>query len=66
MSVQLISFPACNLIYLGSMDVISPGSDRLLAESVQLMKSLDPPSVNIVTFKASKEGITLTESNTVG
>lgn len=49
---------ACDLIYLGSLDVEGPGSEVALAQTVQQMKSLDI-SVSVVTFKASKEGITI-------
>ena len=35
-----------------------PGSEVALAQTVQQMKSLDI-SVSVVTFKASKEGITI-------
>ena len=44
------------------MDVPGPGSDALLAQTVQQMKNLELSTMNIVTFKASKEGITLTDN----
>ena len=52
---------ACDLVYLGSVDVPGPGSDVLLANTVQQRKSLDI-SVSIVTFKAAKEGITISDN----
>ena len=55
------SSPACDLVYLGSVDVAGPGSEQLLAHTVQQRKSLDI-SVSIVTFKASKEGITISDN----
>ncbi len=54
--------PACDLVYLGSVDVSSAGSDALLAQTVQQFKSLELSSMNIVTFKASRDGITLTDN----
>ena len=60
-----IPVAACDLIYLGSMDVGGPGNESVLAETVQLMKGL-PPNINIVTFKASKDGITLTDNSSSG
>ena len=53
---------ACDLVYLGSVDVPSAGSDALLAETVQQLKSLELSTTSIVTFKASKDGITLTDT----
>ena len=44
------------------MDVPGPGNEALLAQTVQQMKSLELSTMNIVTFKASKEGITLTDN----
>ena len=38
----------------------------VLANTIELMKGLDPPSINVVTFKASKDGITLTDSSSLG
>jgi len=45
------------------VEVPGPGSDSLLAQTVQQMKSLELSNMNIVTFKASKEEITLTDVN---
>ena len=56
------TFTACELVYLGSVDVPWPGSEALLAQTVQQMKSLELSTMHIVTFKASKEGITLTDN----
>ena len=56
------TFTACELVYLGSMDVPGPGSEALLVQAVQQMKSLELSTMNIVTFKASEEGITLTHN----
>ena len=52
---------ACDLVYLGSVDVTGPGSEVVLGQTVQQRKSLDI-SVSVVTFKASKEGITISDN----
>jgi tensin len=52
---------ACDLIYLGSVDVTGPVSEVTLAETVQQRKSLNI-SVSVVTFKASKEGVTISDN----
>ena len=62
LSSPLSSLTACDLVSLGSVDVPGPGSDALLAQAVQQIKSLELSTMNIVTFKASKEGIALTEN----
>ena len=54
---------ACDLIYLGSVDVSSAGSDSLLTQTVQQLQSLDLSTFNIVTITVSREGITLQEAN---
>ena len=56
------SLTACDLVSLGSVDVPGPGSDALLAQTVQQMKNLELSTANIVTFKASMKGITLTDN----
>ena len=57
-----LSLTACDLVYLGSVDVPGLGNEALLAQTVQQMKNLELSTMNIVTFKASKEGITLTDN----
>ena len=56
------TFTAWDLVSLGNVDVPGPGSDALLAQAVQQMKSLELSTMKIVFFKASKEGITLTDN----
>ena len=56
-----LSNAACDLVYLGSVDVPGPGSEVMLAETVRQRKSLDI-SVSVVTFKAAKEGITISDN----
>lgn len=58
LSTCVCVYTACDLVYLGSLDVAGPGSEVELAQTVQQMKSLDV-SVSVVTFKAAKEGITI-------
>ncbi len=52
---------ACELIYLGSVDVPTSGSDVLLAKTVQQLQGLDLSTMNIVTITVSREGVTLQE-----
>ena len=53
---------ACDLIYVGSVDVANSGSDSLLSQTVQQLQSLDLSAMNIVTITVSREGITLQEN----
>lgn len=57
-------FVACDLIYLGSMEVAQPTGDAFIGQAAQQMKDLELMSVSIVNFKASKSGITITDSST--
>ena len=57
----LFVLTACELIYLGSVDVPSAGSDVLLSKTVQQLQGLDLSTMNIVTITVSREGITLHE-----
>lgn len=49
-------------MYLGSVDVATPGSDALLSQTVQQLQSLDLSTMNIVTITVSREGIMLQEN----
>ncbi len=53
---------ACNLVYLGSVDLPDPGDEQTVAYSVEQLRSMDSLSMNIVTFKASRDGVTLTDN----
>ena len=55
---------ACDLVYLGSVDVSGPGSEVMLAETIKQRKSLDI-SVSVVTFKAAKKE-SLSQTMSVG
>ncbi len=55
-------FLACDLIFLGSVDVATAGSDAVLAQTVQQLQSLDLSSMNVVTIAVSREGVTLQEN----
>lgn len=63
MEEALITGAACDLVYLGSVDIASsPGSEATVASCAHQLKMLEP-SATIVTFKASKEGITITDTS---
>ena len=51
----------CELVYLGSVEVSGPGSESVVRETVEQLKTLGLSTMNIVTFKASMNGITLTD-----
>ena len=51
----------CELVYLGSVEVSGPGSESVVRETVEQLKTLGHSTMNIVTFKASMSGIALTE-----
>ena len=53
--------PACDLVYLGSVEVLGPGTEEVVRETVEQLKTLGLSTMNIVTFKASTNGITLTD-----
>lgn len=53
---------ACDLIFLGSVDVATLGSDAQLTQTVQQLQTLDLSSMNVVTITVSREGITLQEN----
>ena len=56
------TFTACDLVSLGNVAVPGPGSDALMAQAVQQMKSLELSTMRIVTFKASMESIIFTDN----
>ena len=49
------------MVYLGSVEVSGPGSESVVRETVEQLKTLGLSTMNIVTFKASMNGITLTD-----
>ena len=51
----------CELVNLGSMEVSGPGSESVVRETVEQLKTLGLSTMNTVTFKASVSGITLTD-----
>ena len=55
-------FTATDLIYLGMVDVSSPGSDSVITSVAEQLKSLSLTKANVVNFKASKEGLTVTDT----
>ena len=52
---------ACDLVYVGGVDVAGPGSAALLSSAVQQFKALQLNTTNIVNFKATKNGIIITD-----
>ncbi|XP_065889210.1 tensin-2-like isoform X2 [Dysidea avara] len=57
----LTSGAACDLVYVGGVDVAGPGSAALLSSAVQQFKALQLNTTNIVNFKATKNGIIITD-----
>jgi hypothetical protein len=53
---------ATDLIYLGMVDVSNPGSESVIASVAEQLKSLQLTKANVVNFKASKEGLTVTDT----
>ncbi len=60
--IKLISSLGCDLVYVGSVDVGTPGTESLLSQTVQQLQSLDLSTMNIVTITVSREGVTLQEN----
>jgi len=60
-SVSLFVCVACDLVYVGGVDVAGPGSAALLSSAVQQFKALQLNTTNIVNFKATKNGIIITD-----
>ena len=52
---------ACDLVYVGGVDVAGPGSAALLSSAVQQFKALQLNTTNIVNFKATRDGIIITD-----
>lgn len=53
---------ATDLIYLGMVDVSGPGSPDMIASVADQLKSLPLTKANVVNFKASKDGLTVTDT----
>ena len=49
-------------MYLGSVDLAAPGDEQTVGQSVEQLRGMDSLNMNIVTFKASREGVTLTDN----
>ena len=60
--MSFLSCTECELVYLGSIDVSGPGSESVVRETVEQLKTLRLSTMNIVTFKASMSGITFTDN----
>ena len=59
--ISFLPFTVCELVYLGSVEVSGPGSESVVRETVEQLKTLGLSTMNIVTFKASMSGIMLTD-----
>jgi hypothetical protein len=44
------------------VDVSNPGSESVIASVAEQLKSLQLTKANVVNFKASKEGLTVTDT----
>ena len=53
---------ATDLIYLGMVDVSGPGLPDTIASVADQLKSLALTKANVVNFKASKDGLTVTDT----
>ncbi len=53
---------ACDLILLGSIDVPNATGEGVIAEAVQQLDALDLPIMTVVNFKASNNGVTVTDT----
>ena len=53
---------ATDLIYLGMVDVSGPGVPDTIASVADQLKSLALTKANVVNFKASKDGLTVTDT----
>lgn len=58
---SVVFIVACDLVYVGGVDVAGPGSAALLSSAVQQFKALQLNTTNIVNFKATKDGIIITD-----
>lgn len=52
---------ACDLVLLGNIEVLHSAGDSIISEAARQLKALDLPTSTIVNFKASVQGITVTD-----
>ena len=57
-----LSHSACDLVLLGNLEVSGSSGDAVIGDAAQQLKALDLPTITIVNFKASNNGITITDS----
>lgn len=58
-----LSFPACNVLYINSVDMESLTGPQAIAKAISETTATSPtPSATIVHFKVSAQGITLTDN----
>ena len=53
---------ACDLVFLGTIEVSCPVGDIMIGDAVQQLKALDLPTITVINFKASANGITVTDN----
>lgn len=62
-SLLLPSLPACNVLYINSVDMESLTGPQAIAKAISQTLASDPlPAATTVHFKVSTQGITLTDS----
>jgi tensin len=61
--VQLISAAACDLILLGSIEVLHSMGEGPISEAARQLKALGLHSATVVNFKASVNGLTITDNS---
>lgn len=56
-------FPACNVLYINSVEMESLTGPQAVAKAVsETLAASSPPTATIVHFKVSGQGITLTDN----
>ena len=63
-TVQLfVLFPACNVLYINSVDMESLTGPQAVAKAIsETLAAGTPPTATLVHFKVSGQGITLTDN----
>ena len=59
----LFFFPACNVLYINSVDMESLTGPQAVAKAIsETLAAGTPPTATVVHFKVSAQGITLTDN----
>ena len=60
---SLFYSPACNVLYINSVDMESLTGPQAIAKAIsETMAAASPPTATVVHFKVSPQGITLTDN----